>query len=89
MNIMYKCSFCNKIYEWYDVVYEDPKDKNSIYAKTNCLMLLHHPPVEIEKTEVTNADGNLDNLHINICQDCMHKLLDNLTIDNDNAWTMI
>lgn len=89
MNIMYKCSFCNKIYDWYEVVYENEKDENSIFVKANCFKLLYHAPLEIEKTDLQNADGNLNNLCINVCPDCMHKIIDNIKIDNNPAWDMV
>ena len=89
MNVLYKCSFCKKTYDWYEVVYEKPDDNSSVSARVNCLKLFFHEPVDENKTEIKGADGNLHNLCINLCEDCMHKLLDNLTICEMNAWDFV
>lgn len=89
MNIMYKCSSCGKMYDWYEAVYEKPTDKNSIFVRANCFKLMYHAPVDVEQTVIKDADGNLDGMYINLCEDCMHKLLDTIQIDNEPLWDMV
>ncbi len=89
MNIMYKCSFCGKMYDWYDSIYEKPTDKSGIFVRANCLKLMYHAPVDVKPTVIKDADGNLDGLYINLCEDCMYKFLDTIKIDNEPLWDMV
>lgn len=109
MMIQYKCCFCQKNYDWYDGIYENPnydddkarlakrkgeeyEEKRGVFIKANGFTLNFIPPIDdsarnAEGIEPELADGNLGCL-INICPDCMRKLLDNLhPFDEDNnAW---
>lgn len=110
MNIMYKCCFCQKIYDWYDGLYENPEyksedalkarrdgkeyaEKPGVFINANSFILKKFCPLpdrENDKLIVDPADGNLEDLVINLCPDCMRKLLDNYRDENgDNAWNTV
>lgn len=96
MNIMYKCSFCGKHYDWYGGVYENEGDtesenegKSGTLVKANSFVLTRVAPLDITTTSASvvaeKPNSGLDT-YINLCSACMHKLLDNLRIDGLTAW---
>lgn len=109
MNVMYKCSFCEKTYEWYDGIYENPNydfterrkaeregkeysEEAGVFVNANSFVLKRFEPLpekDGENFKAEEADGNLEGLYINICPDCMRKLLDNLHLEGISAWDFI
>lgn len=115
MNIMYKCQFCGKVYDWYDGLYENPKynpneaslalrkrenypEKRGAHIYVNGLVLKYIKPIDdrVDGEGITAkpatlrrhypAEGNL-NVYINLCPDCMRKIIDNLKFNGDcKAW---
>lgn len=90
MLMKYQCSFCKKMYDWYEGVYENPsfesnkahKDgydvKPGVFVKANSFVLKSFQPIpgySSEKLDVDEADGNLEGMVINLCSDCMRELL--------------
>lgn len=70
---------------------EEYNEKAGVYIPANGFTLCKINPIDdgidAQKTiEVERVGGNLD-LYINICPECMRKLLDNLhPCDDNNAW---
>lgn len=109
MNVMYKCSFCGKIYEWYGGLYENEKysfdekrkaerkgeeynEDSGVLINANAFVLKRFAPLpeyEGEEMEVDEADGNLEGAVINLCPDCMRKLLDNIKINDEPPWDYV
>ncbi len=96
MNIMYKCCFCQNIYEWYDGLYENPKynfhdectakhqkkeypEESGFYISANAILL----------AKVITDDVGLNvetlNTNINMCPDCMRKLLNSYHDGSNNS----
>lgn len=95
MRTMYKCCFCDAIYDWYDGVFENSeyswteaeraRRNKEVYPvdsgtriEANCFVLKQFHPVpdrEGQEQSMQEANGNLDGLIINLCPDCMRKLL--------------
>lgn len=102
MNIMYKCCFCSNIYEWYEGLYENPKynylderkaerqgeeysEKPGVFISANSI-LLEQVIVNDDDIGAETLDGNMG-VHINLCPDCMRKLLDSYRDAGGNdAW---
>lgn len=102
MNIMYKCCFCKKVYEWYEGLYENPKysylderkaehqgeeysEKPGIFIGANAI-LLERVIVNDDSIDAETLDDNMG-VHINLCPNCMRKLLDNYHDESgNNAW---
>lgn len=101
MNIMYKCCFCQQVYDWYEGIYENPKydfgeqrkakrqgkeysEKSGIFISANAIRL-EQVIVNDDDIGVETPDNNIG--HINMCPDCMRKLLDNYRDGSgNNAW---
>lgn len=109
MNILYKCCFCEKQYDWYDGIYENPNynleeefkakrnkmeygESPGVFIVANSIALKNVAPVDDringEALKVANVNGNLS-VYINICKDCMRKIIDNLHMDDDSAWNVV
>lgn len=105
MNIMYKCCFCQKVYEWYDGLYENPRynfderrkaerqgkeypEKSGVFISANAI-LLEQVIVNNDNIGVETLDDNMG-VHINLCPDCMRKLLDSYRDESGNsAWDSV
>lgn len=105
MNIMYKCCFCQQVYDWYEGLYENPKydlaekrkaerqgkeysEHPGIFISANAIRL-EQVIVNDDGIGVETLDDN-DNMgvHINMCPDCMRKLLDSYRDESgNNAWS--
>lgn len=102
MNIMYKCCFCQQVYEWYDGLYENPKydfheerkverqgkeysEKPGIFISANAI-LLEQVIASDDGICVETLEDNMG-VHINMCPDCMRKLLNSYRDGGgNNAW---
>lgn len=74
---------------------EEYNEEKGVYIPANGFTLCKINPIDDridakEAIEIDRVGGNLD-LYINICPDCMRKLLDNLYANdsNINAWGTI
>ena len=70
-------------------------EKSGIFVKVNGMLLKFLRPISdtadgTTETTAEPADGNLD-AFINVCPDCMRKILDNLycTDSESNAWDAV
>lgn len=73
----YQCSYCKKLYDWYDGVYDDPEERD-VFINANCFVLRKFDPVpeaDGERLTVNTVGGNLDDTVINLCPECMRGLL--------------
>lgn len=105
MNILYKCCFCEKQYDWYDGIYENPNydseeatkarrngteysEDHGTFIAANSIILKQVAPVDdrINGTPLTAISPACFDIYINICEDCMRKILDNLHIYDGTAW---
>lgn len=80
MNAKWVCCKCRKPYDWYGEVYEESDDQGT-FRELNCFIFYkaHPSPSKPNWTQdLDNADGNLDNEIINLCQDCMRDLMKNI-----------
>lgn len=89
MNIMYKCSFCKNVYDWYEGVHENPNG-SGVFVKANSFILKSVDPIDVDEDGAVGGTAQECqeglNTYINLCPDCMRKLLDNLHINGNNAW---
>lgn len=87
---MYKCDFCSKPYEWYEGVHNDKKR----FCSANSLQFVCYSPFD------SSVDGEqcrtLDESPVNpvpdvidVCPECMHKLLDALNFNKNKLWDII
>lgn len=91
MQNVYKCCKCGKVYDWYDTVSEketEPEgDIRNISIRANGLKLVHFKPLperNKERLEVSEAEGGLEGIVINLCPECMREFLAN-TYPSDDA----
>ena len=80
MNIVYKCSKCDEVYEWYGNVYEN-SDETGIDIRVNCFELKFacpSPECEGEQQKCETASGNLHGVLINLCDKCIRTLLSSI-----------
>lgn len=66
-------------------------ERSGCLINANSILFACHAPVPDKQSEIMDvemAGENLENVVINICPDCMRKLLDNCnpSTDNFNAW---
>ena len=59
-----------------------------VSIKANCFILKAFTPCDDKDTQVNDTDGNLKGAVINLCGDCMRKLLDEIHpfYDSGNCW---
>lgn len=107
MRIKYKCSFCNELYDWYDGLYENAEYsfaderkaerqgaeytvEKGVFISVNGFVLKRANPIDTN-AEIQEADGNLQGLFINLCPDCMRKLLDKIKPESefDSVWDYV
>ena len=67
---------------------------SGIFVKANCFILKRAEPCPEkagEKQEIENANGNLEEQIINLCDDCMRDLLTNIfpSSENLNCFEMV
>ena len=92
MQYLLKCCKCGKAYDWYDTVSEHETkpegDMRNISIRANGLKLVHFEPLperNKEKFEVTEAEGGLEGIVINLCPECMRDFLSNICPRDDAA----
>lgn len=64
-------------------------EKSGVSVKANAIMFKcvdHVPDIDGEKLEIHDADGNLEGLALNLCEECMHSLLEKCKPDEDNCF---
>lgn len=89
MNIMYKCCFCAKPYDWYEGVRKDPENEAGAFIKANSFVLTRVDPIDINIGGATvQSDDDVLDTYINLCPNCMRKLLDNIRIDGSKVWDL-
>lgn len=101
MNVMYKCCFCQNVYEWYDGLYENPKynlrdertaERQGKEYPEKSGFFIGANAILLERVFVSDNDVSAETLddHFNMCPDCMRKLLNSYHDGSNNgAWGSI
>jgi hypothetical protein len=80
-----RCNFCLKPFDWYDGINDNGK-----YVETNSIRFTHTLPLEIDGNGIaeTIEEGEIDrdlDMYIDVCPECMRKLLKSVHTDSKNT----